>query len=54
MGRRERKEQGSKNPREQERNETGRRGKHLLLEWIRLTYMLPGNCGEEFGQNANR
>ena len=28
-------------------------GKQPLLQWVRPTQLLPGNCGVEFRQNAN-
>jgi hypothetical protein len=59
---------GSKREQESKRQEDkkGRRGQAALLEWVRPTWLLPGNCGEEhtwllpgnfgveFRQNANR
>lgn len=28
-------------------------GKQLLLQWVRHTWLLPGNCGAEPRRNAN-
>jgi hypothetical protein len=51
-----RREGEGKSPRRQERSKRAREGgggKQPLLEWVRPTWLLPGNCGLELRQNAN-
>jgi hypothetical protein len=42
-----------KSPRGQERSKSKGGGKQSLLQWVRPTWLLPGNCGVEFRQNAS-
>jgi hypothetical protein len=40
--------------REQEKSKKARTREQPLLEWVRPTWLLPGNCGAELRQNAHR